>query len=792
MSSELGEAKVPIRATLDKLDADLKQARGKIDGALKGLDDNLQKIGKIALGGIVAGLALIGTALAGIGLAGINAARDFEDATAAIIIGTGAAGEELAEMEGIAKNLMRTTAGLGSSFGDIGQVIADVNTRTGATGETLEELSSQILNVSRLTGTDAAENVRLLTRVMGDWDLELEQSAGLMDTLFAASQVTGMGVDDLSRLVVQFGAPLRQMEFSLEESVALLGKWEKEGVNTELVLGSLRIAMGNFARDNIPMREGLENTISRIQELGPGAEATSLAMQVFGARAGPDMAASILEGRFEIEELVQALEGSEGALDDASKRSMKFSDRMELMKNRVTTALMPIGEAFLDIADKVMPHVEKAFEFFETNIVPILQQVAEFVGIFLGDVLEGVPILEALGGALEQVFGPETAATVMGVVDSIMEFKDRVFELLAPIIEAVTNFVSWKDVLIGLGITIAAVVLPALWGVIAAAAPIIATAVAIIAVVALLRNAWENDWGGIRTFIVNLWDNKLKPLFDTLREWLAVNIPVAIDTLKSFWENTLLPAIQNVWSWIQNTLFPLFQRLWDWLGVTIPAVLETLGNFWTNTLLPAIEAVWDFISNSLIPLFVAIWELLEVAGGIAITALQGLWENVLLPALTTVWEFIKDKLQPVFETLHDFWENTLGPALLTVKENVLDKLTGVFGDIRDAIKWVIDRISEFTEVLKKVKLPDWLTPGSPTPFEMGLRGISDELQKIGRMRMPAFESAFADLAAGSDLIPSALHAQDSRQFVRNLTINTNAQIEPELLDWQSGRSWSRS
>jgi hypothetical protein len=134
----------------------------------------------------------------------------------------------------------------------------------------------------------------------------------------------------------------------------------------------------------------------------------------------------------------------------------------------------------------------------------------------------------------------------------------------------------------------------------------------------------------------------------------------------------------------------------------------------------------------------------------------------------------------------------LGRHCLHVKENVLDKLPAYLRDIRDAIKWVIDRISEFTEVLKKVKLPDWLTPGSPTPFEMGLRGISDELQKIGRMRMPAFESAFTDLAAGSDLIPRALHAQDSRQFVRNLTINTNAQIEPELLDWQSGRSWSRS
>ena len=29
-----------------------------------------------------------------------------------------------------------------------------------------------------------------------------------------------------------------------------------------------------------------------------------------------------------------------------------------------------------------------------------------------------------------------------------------------------------------------------------------------------------------------------------------------------------------------------------------------------------------------------------------------------------------------------------------------------------------------------MELPDWLKPGSPTPFEMGLRGISDALDEL--------------------------------------------------------------
>jgi TP901 family phage tail tape measure protein len=152
----------------------------------------------------------------------------------------------LENLEGIVKNLRRTTAGLNTDYATMGQVVADVNTRTGATGETLETLSGQILDMSRLTGTDAVENVRLLTRVMGDWDVQTDDSSALLNTLFAASQQTGIGVDKLANQVVQFGAPLRQMGFSLEESVALLGSWEQQGVRSELVLGSLRIAAGEF------------------------------------------------------------------------------------------------------------------------------------------------------------------------------------------------------------------------------------------------------------------------------------------------------------------------------------------------------------------------------------------------------------------------------------------------------------------------------------------------------------------------------------------------------------------
>ena len=67
MSEQLGEAQVPIRATLDKLDADLADARSKIEKSLSGVRDTATKIGKAALIGITAGLLTVGTAATVVG-----------------------------------------------------------------------------------------------------------------------------------------------------------------------------------------------------------------------------------------------------------------------------------------------------------------------------------------------------------------------------------------------------------------------------------------------------------------------------------------------------------------------------------------------------------------------------------------------------------------------------------------------------------------------------------------------------------------------------------------------------
>jgi TP901 family phage tail tape measure protein len=286
-------------------------------------------------------------AAAAVGVAFRQIGNDFNAGRNAIIAGTGASGKEL---EGLEKAMKRVGGRVPQDLGQVGEAVAELNTRLGLSGPALEGMSKQFLDLSRVAGGDVKTNVAAVTRVFGDWDIATENQSSALDTLFKASQLTGAGVDSLSRQVVQFGAPMRQLGFSFEESTALLGKFEQEGVNTELVMGSMRIALGRMARAGEEPIETFQRMVGEIENAGSAGEANAIALELFGARAGPDMAAAIREGRFEIGDLVAQLQDADGALGDAAKRTLRLGDHLSMLKNRVTGAVGPMADMGMAVA----------------------------------------------------------------------------------------------------------------------------------------------------------------------------------------------------------------------------------------------------------------------------------------------------------------------------------------------------------------------------------------------------------------------------------------------------------
>ena len=348
------------RPVLVRIAGDTTLFKKSIKG-VKGSLTGLGKTAKLAGAGIVAGLA---GATAGI----VKMGGTFESVERTLRVGTGATGSALEDLKDITKSLAKTVP---SDFKEIGTAVADINTRLGLGGKELESFSEQMLNLSRITGTDLQGNIKSATRVLGDWGDMAGTAESAADTLFTVAQMTGIEFSKLSNDLVTYGAPLRQVGFEFEEAALLIGKFEKEGVNAELVLGSLRQALGKMAREGEPAIETFRRTTDAIKNAGDPTTANRLALELFGARAGPDMAAAIREGRFELDDYFKSLDSGGDTINAATKETETLSERMSLLKNRVMMTLAPVVERAFDA-------ISRAFRKLEPIVMDLVQRVKDF------------------------------------------------------------------------------------------------------------------------------------------------------------------------------------------------------------------------------------------------------------------------------------------------------------------------------------------------------------------------------------------------------------------------------
>lgn len=273
---------------------------------------------------------------------------------------------------------------------------------------------------------------------------------------------------------------------------------------------------------------------------------------------------------------------------------------------------------------------------------------------------------------------------------------------------------------------------------------------------------FEQLLGGLAN-LAQQWGPRVVAWAEVAGAWLGENLPIAIDKLTRFWNEKLYPALETIWNFLQQYFFPVLEFLADTVLNNVKMEVNALTVVWDKVLKPVLEAVWQFLSVDMLPIWEALEELLGVAVPLVLTALQGIWENVLLPAMTAVWEFIKDKLGPIFEWL---------------KEHVVDPLLAAFGGLADIIAEVAGWISSLTDKLRNIKLPDWMTPGSPTPWELGLRGVADAMQELNEVSLPTMQARL--MGGGGGVI--------TNNHNYNLSIHTSAQAESALSDFHIMRA----
>ncbi len=418
----MDDGRVIIKVGADINDFQAKMNRVTSD--LKGTASRLSSIGKTLSLKITAPLVAMGTVAT-------KAALDIDKAMDLIAAGTGAQGKEL---EALQQSWKALAANVTQGFDVSAQVLADFNTRLGLTGTALTDLSKLALDAARLLNEDVNAIVAQASKAMQDWGVSAQEASSFMNKLFVAAQATGIGMSTLSTQLYKYGAALRGVGFDTNSAIALLSQFEKQGVNTELVLGSLRIALGKLASEGITdAGMAFEALINQIKNAESTTEATQIAMEVFGTRAGPDLAAAIREGRFEIEEMVETLEKSQGAIEKTAAATDGFSEQWQRTKNSFLLAIEPIGTQILGLAERVMPQLQAAFEKVGNAIGGFSEETKQKLGMLIAILAIGGPFAAAVSFAITTIskFGLALLSLATGPAAPIFIVASAITGLIA-------------------------------------------------------------------------------------------------------------------------------------------------------------------------------------------------------------------------------------------------------------------------------------------------------------------------------------------------------------------------
>ncbi len=352
----------------DAADTHLKKAQTRSEE----VSANLTKFGAGAVG--VA--AIVGAGLVKLG-------SDFDNAFDKIRTQTGATGSTLKGLEGDFKSALSQVP---NSMGEVSTAIATLNQKLGLSGKPLQDLSVQFLNLSTITKTDVKANVEAATGVFNQFGITADQQGGKLDELFRVTQATGIGFDTLTTAMSANGAALKGAGLTFDESAALLGLLAKNGMDASTVIPALSKAMATAAKDGKPAAELFRETFDAIKNAPNDTAAAGIALDVFGAKAGPKFAELIRAGKVGYEDFTKALAGGGDSINKAAADTFDFGEKLGILRNKLEVAIEPAVSSAFDNLTSVVTVLGDAFTALPAPVTAAAGNILLFGTAALGAV----------------------------------------------------------------------------------------------------------------------------------------------------------------------------------------------------------------------------------------------------------------------------------------------------------------------------------------------------------------------------------------------------------------------
>jgi TP901 family phage tail tape measure protein len=396
---------------------DPKQIEGQVAGLGSKVTSGFGKLGSLGGAAMVTGIGAAVAAGVAVGKYLYDVGEQFDEMADSIRIATGRTGKDL---DALVKTAKTVGTDVPTSFEDAGKAVGYLSNRLDLTGKPLRTMSDQLLEVSRLTKTDLQGNMEAAAAALSKFGVPAAESSAALDKLWRASQAAQVPFADLAKELARFGTPLQAFGFNLDQSAALLDSFHKAGVNVQSAMGGLTKGLASLAKAGKDPVEGLRDTVEQIKNAGSSADATGIAVKLFGTRAGPELAKAIRSGALSFDDLQKKISGGRETILKAGEDTADFSEQWQLFKNRVAVGVAPVAEKMFSAIGDGMALLNKE-----------MPKLSKELGDELGPALEDLgPAFDEIGDAIKsltpvwKILGELVVSTMRVMIVSIKAFAD--------------------------------------------------------------------------------------------------------------------------------------------------------------------------------------------------------------------------------------------------------------------------------------------------------------------------------------------------------------------------------
>lgn len=633
-SAEYIELQRQIALTENKM-KELKSTQDTISKSFEKFGNSVQNVGS-KIEDVGKKSTVISAGVVGIGAASHKAWSELDESFDNIAKGTGATGDAL---ENLQKDFKVVFSTFPADAQDVSTAIADINTRFAFTDKKLQDASISFLKFAEVNNVDVSSAISLVARAMGDAGIESSHYEEILDSLTAASQASGISINTLTEMITKYGAPMRALGYTTQESIAIFSSWEKAGVNTEIAFSGMKKAISNFTKNGKDAKAEFKNLVEGIKN---GSISAQEALEIFGAKAGPDLIDAIKGGRFEFEDMLKVVENSSGQMSQTFEDTLDPIDRAKVSMNNLKIAGAQLGDTIQTTIAPVIDKITKKIQQFTTWFGTLNQGTQEMI-VVIGLIAAAVgPILILIGKIVSSV------GILISTVPKIMSGID----LIKNKISMFTPFVKTAIDMIKTGLS-------GLFGLIMSH-PVIAVVTAIIGAVVVLYNKCEWFRNAVNSILTSIKDFIISSV-QSVKVFIFETIPQTIDSVVNWFKElpgkiwtTLLDVINKIKVWGQRLFAAGADAGWNLLTSVVNSI----------TSLPT--RLWNIATTAVLRLSSGI----RSKVGNAINAIKYIG--------TEIWNGI----------------SSLPSKMSNIGSNIV---RGIFDGIQDMTGWITDKIGGFTD-----------------------------------------------------------------------------------------------